>query len=63
MSERVGLLRLLRAGLTALPAPSNGNGNTRALQVDARALPEPPALPLSDTVAERGGLPNIPMVP
>ncbi|HSO83499.1 Druantia anti-phage system protein DruA, partial [Thiocapsa sp.] len=40
MSCRVGLLRLHRAGLIALPAPRNGNGNGLALQPRCEALPE-----------------------
>jgi len=53
MSTRVGLLRLHRAGLIALPAPRNGNGNGRP---HGLALPEPPAQPLSGTVGDLAGL-------
>lgn len=54
MSCRVGLLRLHRAGLIALPAPRNGNGNGRALQPRCDALPE--AATLSGSVQALAGL-------
>jgi hypothetical protein len=54
MSCRVGLLRLHRAGLIALPAPRNGNGNGRALQPRCDALPE--AVTVSGSVQALAGL-------
>ena len=56
MSARVGLLRLHRAGLIALPTPRNGNGNARPLNASAAAPPEPPAQPLTGKVGELTGL-------
>ena len=45
MSARVGLLRLHRAGLIELPAPTKGNGNARPLeQAVAKGWPEERAL-------------------
>ncbi|MBK5931023.1 hypothetical protein [Halochromatium salexigens] len=41
MSARVGLLRLHRAGLIELPAPSRGNGNGRGLVHGPENCPEP----------------------
>ena len=40
MSARVGLLRLYRAGLIELPAPTKGNGNGRALKQAPKVWPE-----------------------
>lgn len=40
MSARVGLLRLHRAGLVELPAPTGGNGNGRRLRRGPRAWPD-----------------------
>jgi hypothetical protein len=40
MSARVGLLRLHRAGLIELPAPTKGNGNGRALKQAPKVWPE-----------------------
>ncbi|QVL51397.1 MAG: DUF4338 domain-containing protein [Thiocapsa sp.] len=54
MSCRVGLLRLHRAGLIALPAPRNGNGNGQALQPRCDDLPEP--VTLSGSVQALAGL-------
>jgi len=54
MSCRVGLLRLHRAGLIALPAPRNGNGNARALRPRCDELPE--AVPVRGAVGELVGL-------
>lgn len=39
MSARVGLLRLHRAGLIELPAPTKGNGNGKALKVGPKSWP------------------------
>jgi hypothetical protein len=50
MSARVGLLRLHRAGLIALPAPSRGNGNGRGLVRGPEVWPEP--LPVGGTVGQ-----------
>lgn len=44
MSARVGLLRLHRAGLIELPAPTKGNGNARPLKQVVKAWPEERAL-------------------
>lgn len=44
MSARVGLLRLHRAGLIELPAPTKGNGNARPLKQVVQAWPEERAL-------------------
>jgi hypothetical protein len=54
MSARVGLLRLHRAGLIELPAPSRGNGNGRRLVHGPEVWPEP--RPLAGTVGQLGGL-------
>lgn len=54
MSARVGLLRLHRAGLIELPAPSRGNGNGRGLVHGPEVWPEP--RPLAGTVGQLGGL-------
>lgn len=56
MSARVGLLRLHRAGLIALPPPRGGNGNGRPLRTQGLVLPEPPLEPLSGTVGDLSGL-------
>jgi hypothetical protein len=44
MSARVGLLRLHRAGLIELPAPTGGNGNGRPLKRQPKAWPQEVAL-------------------
>jgi hypothetical protein len=54
MSARVGLLRLHRAGLIELPAPTKGNGNARPLKHGPRQWPQ--EHPLSGTVGELTGL-------
>jgi hypothetical protein len=54
MSARVGLLRLHRAGLIELPAPSRGNGNGRGLVHGPEIWPEP--RPVAGTVGQLGGL-------
>ena len=54
MSVRVGLLRLHRAGLIELPAPSRGNGNGRGLVHGPQIWPEP--LPVVGTVGQLSGL-------
>jgi hypothetical protein len=54
MSARVGLLRLHRAGLIELPAPSRGNGNGRGLARAPDRWPE--AAPVGGTVGELSGL-------
>ena len=54
MSARVGLLRLHRAGLIELPAPSRGNGNGRGLVHEPDVWPEP--VPVEGTVGQLGGL-------
>jgi hypothetical protein len=54
MSARVGLLRLHRAGLIELPAPSGGNGNGRGLVHGPEVWPEPVAV--GGTVGQLGGL-------
>jgi hypothetical protein len=54
MSARVGLLRLHRAGLIELPAPSRGNGNGRALVRGPDVWPEP--VPEGGTVGQLSGL-------
>jgi len=56
MSARVGLLRLHRAGLIALPPPRNGNGNGRPLKPSTLLLPEPPAVPVTGAVGDLSGL-------
>jgi len=40
MSARVGLLRLHRAGIIALPAPTRGNGNGRTLKQGPKDWPQ-----------------------
>jgi hypothetical protein len=50
MSARVGLLRLHRAGLIELPAPSRGNGNGRGLVRGPEVWPEP--VPVGGTVGQ-----------
>ena len=54
MSARVGLLRLHRAGIIELPAPTGGNGNGRPL----KQAPEdwPPEHPLGGSVGALSGL-------
>ncbi len=54
MSARVGLLRLHRAGLIELPAPSRGNGNGRALVHGPKVWPEP--VPVQCRLRELSGL-------
>jgi hypothetical protein len=54
MSARVGLLRLHRAGLIELPAPSGGNGNARGLVRGPDRWPEP--IPVGGTVGQLSGL-------
>ena len=54
MSCRVGLLRLHRAGLIALPTPRNGNGNGRGLAKQPAAWPA--ERPLGGTVGQLSGL-------
>jgi hypothetical protein len=54
MSARVGLLRLHRAGLIELPAPSRGNGNGRGLMRGPDGWPEPVAV--GGAVGELSGL-------
>ena len=54
MSARVGLLRLHRAGLIELPAPSRGNGNGQGLVRGPDVWPEP--VPLGSTVGQLSGL-------
>jgi hypothetical protein len=54
MSARVGLLRLHRAGLIALPAPTRRNGNGRALVQGPERWPEPVAV--ACRLAELNGL-------
>ena len=54
MSARVGLLRLHRAGLIELPAPSRGNGNGRGLVQGPESWPEP--VPVGGTVGQLSGL-------
>jgi hypothetical protein len=54
MSARVGLLRLHRAGLIELPAPSRGNGNARGLVRGPDRWPEP--VPVGGTVGQLSGL-------
>jgi len=53
MSARVALLRLHRAGVIALPAPTRSNGNGKALVREA-ALPE--ARPVSGSLEQLGAL-------
>ena len=54
MSARVGLLRLHRAGLIELPAPSRGNGNGRGLVHGPQGWPEP--IPVTAQLRELSGL-------
>ena len=54
MSARVGLLRLHRAGLIELPAPSGRNGNGRGLVHGPDVWPEP--VPVQGTVGQLSGL-------
>jgi hypothetical protein len=54
MSARVGLLRLHRAGLIELPAPTKGNGNARPLKHGPRQWPQ--ERPLSGAVGKLTGL-------
>ena len=56
MSARVGLLRLHRAGLIALPPPRGGNGNGLPLRTHGLALPERPSESLRGSVGELAGL-------
>jgi hypothetical protein len=54
MSCRVGLLRLHRAGLIALPAARNGNGNGRGLMRQPAAWPA--QRPLAGSAGQLAGL-------
>ncbi|MCF7977037.1 MAG: DUF4338 domain-containing protein [Chromatiaceae bacterium] len=54
MSARVGLLRLHRAGLIELPAPSRGNGNGQGLVQGPQVWPEP--IPVTAKLRELTGL-------
>jgi hypothetical protein len=54
MSARVGLLRLHRAGLIELPAPSRCNGNGRLLVHGPDVWPEP--VPVNGRLGELRGL-------
>ena len=54
MTARMGLLRLHRAGLIELPAPSGRNGNGRPLVHGPAAWPEP--MPAAGTVEQLSGL-------
>jgi hypothetical protein len=54
MSARVGLLRLHRAGLIELPAPTRGNGNGQRLVHEPDVWPEP--IPIGGTVGQLSGL-------
>ena len=54
MSCRVGLLRLHRGGLIALPPPRNGNGNGRGLRQQTIVWPDPQ--PVTGSVGELSGL-------
>lgn len=54
MSARVGLLRLHRAGLIELPAPSRRNGNGRGLVHGPALWPEP--VPVKGRLGELRGL-------
>ena len=54
MSARVGLLRLHRAGLIELPAPTRRNGNGRALVHGPELWPEP--VPVAGRLGELSGL-------
>ena len=59
MSCRVGLLRLHRAGLIALPTPRNGNGNGRGLAKQPAAWPA--ERPLGGAVGQLSGLRLVPV--
>jgi hypothetical protein len=54
MSARVGLLRLHRAGIIELPAPTGGNGNGRPLKHGPNEWP--PERPLEGSVGRLSGL-------
>jgi hypothetical protein len=54
MSARVGLLRLHRAGIIELPAPTGGNGNGQPLKHEPKQWP--PERPLSGSVGTLSGL-------
>jgi len=54
MSARVGLLRLHRAGIIALPAPTRGNGNGRPLKQGPKDWPQ--ERPLGGCVGALSGL-------
>ena len=54
MSARVGLLRLHRAGIIELPAPTGGNGNGRPLKHEPKEWP--PERPLGGSVGVLSGL-------
>jgi len=54
MSARVGLLRLHRAGLIELPAPTRSNGNGGGLVRGPDVWPQP--IPVGGTVGQLGGL-------
>jgi len=54
MSARVGLLRLHRAGLIELPAPTRSNGNGRVLVHGPDVWPQP--IPIGGTVGQLSGL-------
>ena len=54
MSARVGLLRLHRAGIIELPAPTGSNGNGRPLRHEPREWP--PERPLGGSVGVLSGL-------
>ena len=54
MSARVGLLRLHRAGLIELPAPTGRNGNGRPLKHGLTRWPE--EVPLAGSVGRLSGL-------
>ncbi|WP_295587393.1 hypothetical protein [uncultured Lamprocystis sp.] len=56
MSCRVGLLRLHRAGLIALPAPRNGNGNGNGRGLAKQPAAWPAERPLGGTVGQLSGL-------
>jgi hypothetical protein len=54
MSARVGLLRLHRAGIIELPAPTKGNGNGQPLKHEPNEWP--PECPLEGSVGGLSGL-------
>ncbi|MCP5023572.1 MAG: DUF4338 domain-containing protein [bacterium] len=54
MSARVGLLRLHRAGIIELPAPTGGNGNGQPLKHEPKQWPS--ERPLSGSVGALSGL-------